>query len=145
MSDSTPPEQLAKEAPLRKNLLHQTALALQGQFRNVIFDSDNRLHRLRFEVHPHKSTDDDGVELYGHLEFEGELDELLKTLRPIFPFEILSGHISAITRGPRELREHLTGQCESAESGSGFLPLICCREFLGQCGVAQTTFGEQPG
>ena len=90
MSDSPPPEQLAKEAPLRKNLLHQTALALQGQFRNVIFDSDNRLHRIRFEVHPHKSTDDDGVELYGHLEFEGELDELLKTLRPIFPFEILS-------------------------------------------------------
>ena len=90
MSDSTPPEHLAKVAPLRKNLLHQTALALQGQFRNVIFDSDNRLHRIRFEVHPLKATDDDGVELYGHLEFEGELDELLKTLRPIFPFEILS-------------------------------------------------------
>lgn len=70
-------------------MLQHAAVALQNQFRNVVFDQDQRVRSIRFEVHENRGVSSESLEIRGLLEFEGELDEALTMLRPSYPFQIV--------------------------------------------------------
>lgn len=83
-----------------KSLLQQTALMLQKQFSDVVFDQDRRAHSIRFEIRElQDSTDSSNAtplfEIIGHLEFEGQLQDVLDAIRPSYPLEILKKSSSA--------------------------------------------------
>ena len=83
-----------------KSLLQQTALLLQKQFSDVVFDQDRRAHSIRFEIRElQDSTDSSNAtplfEIIGHLEFEGQLQDALDAIRPSYPLEILTKSSSA--------------------------------------------------
>ncbi|MFN9345993.1 MAG: hypothetical protein ACK6DQ_05305, partial [Planctomycetota bacterium] len=83
-----------------KSLLQQTALLLQKQFSDVVFDQDRRAHSIRFEIRElQDSTDSSNAtplfEIIGHLEFEGQLQDVLDAIRPSYPLEILKKSSSA--------------------------------------------------
>jgi pimeloyl-ACP methyl ester carboxylesterase len=80
---------------IKKGLLQQAAIALQTQFRRVIFDADKRVHNIRFEVHETPTASTPHLEIVGQLEFEGELEEVLDALRPSYPFQIVSSGVKA--------------------------------------------------
>lgn len=61
----------AQSPLLKKGLLQQAAIALQTQFRSVIFDSDKRVQSIRFEVHETPTASVPQLEIVGQLEFEG--------------------------------------------------------------------------
>ncbi len=83
----------AQSPLLKKGLLQQAAIALQTQFRSVIFDSDKRVQSIRFEVHETPTASVPQLEIVGQLEFEGDLDEVLGALRPSYPFQIVSSSV----------------------------------------------------
>jgi pimeloyl-ACP methyl ester carboxylesterase len=85
---------------IEKSLLQQTALSLQNQFRDVVFEQDRRVHHIRFEIResPASSETSHGapsLEIFGRLEFEGDLEDALETIRRSYPLEILKISSSA--------------------------------------------------
>jgi len=85
---------------LAKSLLQQTALLLQKQLSDVVFDQDRRVHSIRFEIRELQDSADSSnatplFEIIGHLEFEGQLQDALDAIRPSYPLEILKKSSSA--------------------------------------------------
>ena len=78
----------AEDPAVIKNVLQQTAVALEEQFRSVIFDQDRRVENIHFEVRS-TQTQSCGFEILGRVEFQGDLEEVLGLLRPSYPFQVV--------------------------------------------------------
>ena len=83
---------------LIKSLLQQTAILLQKQFCDVVFDQDRRAHHIRFEIRELQTPTNPSplFEIIGHMEFEGPLQDALDAIRPSYPLEILKKSSSAL-------------------------------------------------
>jgi len=83
----------AEDPAVIKNLLQQTAQALEDQFRSVIFDQDRRAENIEFQVRS-SQTQSCGFEIHGRIEFQGDLEEVLELLRASYPFQIVQASAS---------------------------------------------------
>jgi len=58
----------AEDPAVIKNLMQQTAQALEDQFRSVLFDQDRRAENIQFQVRS-SQTQSCGFEIHGRIEF----------------------------------------------------------------------------
>jgi pimeloyl-ACP methyl ester carboxylesterase len=69
----------------RESLLQRAAAGLQEQFQSVVFQNDRHLRSLRFAV-----TTEASISIRGLLEYDGDLEDALEKIRPVYAFQTRS-------------------------------------------------------